>query len=67
VLKAGREIGAAVDGSEEPIMLWHHLSERQIDILLAGGAINCHSKHQRTGDFTTDGDLQAPVPGLTPA
>jgi aconitate hydratase len=39
-LTAGREIAAAVDGSEEPIMMWHHLSKRQIDILLAGGAIN---------------------------
>jgi hypothetical protein len=45
-LKAGREIAAAVDGSDEPIMLWHHLSERQIDILLAGGAINWRGNAQ---------------------
>ena len=44
-LKAGREIAAVIDGSEEPIMLWHQLSERQIDILLAGGAINLQATH----------------------
>jgi aconitate hydratase len=45
-LKAGREIAAAIDGSDDPIMLCHHLSERQIDILLAGGAINWRGNAQ---------------------
>jgi aconitate hydratase len=39
-LKGSREITAAVDDSQETITLRHNLSERQIAILLAGGAIN---------------------------
>ncbi len=40
VLKASREVHAEVEGSDGRIRLRHSLSERQIDILLAGGAIN---------------------------
>jgi aconitate hydratase len=39
-LRAGHEIRAEVEGSDKPIRLRHTLSERQIDVLLAGGAIN---------------------------
>jgi aconitate hydratase len=39
-LTAGREIQADVEASDEPIRVRHMLSNRQIDILLAGGAIN---------------------------
>jgi aconitate hydratase len=39
-LKARREIQGAVDGSDGPMRLRHGLSDRQIDVLLAGGAIN---------------------------
>jgi hypothetical protein len=39
-LKTSLEINAAVKGSDRTIRLRHMLSERQIDILLAGGAIN---------------------------
>jgi aconitate hydratase len=39
-LKASPEIRGEVEGSDGPISLCHTLSERQIDILMAGGAIN---------------------------
>jgi aconitate hydratase len=48
-LKAGREIHVEVEGSTETIGLRHTLSERQIDILLAGGAINWRRERQRFG------------------
>jgi aconitate hydratase len=45
-LTAAQEIRATVDGSDRPITLRHNLSDRQIEILLAGGAINWCNKHQ---------------------
>jgi len=46
-LKVSREIHAKVEGSDGPIRLRHTLSERQIDILLAGGAINWRREGKR--------------------
>lgn len=45
-LKAGEQIVAVVDGADDPIALRHSLSERQIDVLMSGGAINWRDKHQ---------------------
>ena len=45
-LKASREMAIEVEGLAETIGLRHTLSERQIDILLAGGAINWWCDHQ---------------------
>ena len=45
-LHAGAEIAATVDGNDNPIHLRHNLSERQIEILMAGGAINWHDNRQ---------------------
>jgi len=45
-LTASREIRAEVEGSDEPLRLCHALSERQIDIQLAGGAINWRHERQ---------------------
>jgi aconitate hydratase len=39
-LRAGERVVATVNGSSDPIALRHNLSERQIEILVAGGAIN---------------------------
>jgi aconitate hydratase len=39
-LPAAEQIVATVDGSDNPITLPHNLSDRQIEILMAGGAIN---------------------------
>jgi aconitate hydratase len=53
-LTAAREIRAKVDGSSRPITLRHNLSDRQIEILLAGGAINWRDKHQAHTKRRTD-------------
>lgn len=45
-LQASREIRAEVEGADEPIRLRHALSERHIDILLAGGAIGRRRERQ---------------------
>jgi aconitate hydratase len=45
-LKAGREFDVEVEGSGGMIRVRHTLSERQIDILLAGGAINWRRERQ---------------------
>jgi aconitate hydratase len=41
-LTAGNEVMATIDGSDDSIPLHHNLSQRQIKILMAGGAINWH-------------------------
>jgi aconitate hydratase len=43
-LRAGNQIVATIDGSDTSMTLQHNLSQRQIEILMAGGAINwqCH-------------------------
>jgi aconitate hydratase len=46
LLKRGREIRADVETPVGPIRLRHTLSDRQIDILLAGGAINWRRERQ---------------------
>jgi aconitate hydratase len=48
-LKASKEIRAQVDGSVGPINLRHTLSQRQIDVLLAGGAINWRRGRRSVG------------------
>jgi aconitate hydratase len=53
-LTAAQEIRATVDGSDRPITLRHNLSDRQIEILLAGGAINWRDKHQTHTKRRTD-------------
>src|SRR5262249_26362477 len=45
-LTASREIRAEVEGSDEPLRLCHALSEHQIDLRLAGGAINWRRERQ---------------------
>jgi hypothetical protein len=45
-LTAGNEITATIDGSDDSITLHHNLSERQIKIVLAGGAINWHDNRE---------------------
>ena len=47
MLMAGEWIKASIDGSDASIMLRHALSERQIAILLDGGAINWRRNHGR--------------------
>jgi aconitate hydratase len=39
-LRAGERVVATVNCSSDPIALRHNLSERQVEILMAGGAIN---------------------------
>jgi aconitate hydratase len=39
-LRASRQIEANLKGSDLPVRMCHALSERQVDVLLAGGAIN---------------------------
>ena len=47
-LKSGNEIVATIDGSDTSVALHHNLSERQIEILMASGAINWHEdRHTR--------------------
>jgi hypothetical protein len=41
-LTAGKQIVATINGSDGPIRLRRNLSERKIEILMAGGAINWH-------------------------
>ena len=48
-LKAGPEFDVQVEGSGIMIRVRHTLSERQIDILLAGGAINWRRERQGSG------------------
>jgi aconitate hydratase len=50
VLRARREFDAEVAGSGRTIRVRHTLSERQIDILLAGGAINWRRERRRSGN-----------------
>ena len=45
-LQASREIRAEVEGSDEPLRLRHALSERHIDLRLAGVAINWRRQRQ---------------------
>jgi aconitate hydratase len=45
MLKAGPGVQARFDGLSAPVLLRHDLSAHQIDVLLAGGAINWH--HER--------------------
>jgi aconitate hydratase len=45
-LKAGREFDVEVEGAGGTIRVRHALSQRQIDILLAGGAINWRRERQ---------------------
>jgi aconitate hydratase len=45
-LKTGGEVRVEVEGSATSLRLCHTLSERQIDVLLAGGAINWRREHQ---------------------
>jgi aconitase A len=46
VLTSGEQCVATVDGSSSSITLQHNLSERQIEILMAGGAINWRDNHR---------------------
>jgi hypothetical protein len=45
-LSAGTAIKATIDGSDDSITLHHNLSQRQMKILMAGGAINWHDKSE---------------------
>jgi hypothetical protein len=45
-LTAAEQVLATVDESDNPVGLRHTLSERQIDILMAGGAINWRDNRQ---------------------
>ncbi|MCW2689906.1 MAG: hypothetical protein JWR37_4796 [Mycobacterium sp.] len=56
-LKASREIRAQVDRLND--RYGHTLSERQIDILLAGGAINWRRQHRsHASRAATSGDTE---------
>ena len=46
VLTSGEQCVATVDGSTSSITPQHYLSERQIEILMAGGAINWRDNHR---------------------
>jgi predicted aconitate hydratase len=45
-LRAGNEIIATIDGSNDSVTLHHNLSQRQTEILMAGGAINWRHDRQ---------------------
>jgi aconitate hydratase len=45
-LRAGKQIVATIDGFDTSMTLQHNLSQRQIEILIAGGAINWRSNRE---------------------
>jgi len=51
-LPANEEINGTVDGWREPVKLRHSLSPRQIEVLLAGGAINWLRERQQAAHLS---------------